>query len=75
MSIDSLSLEIEKKAQRVGYIEAILEFCDEKELEDYEDIVEQLHPILKEKVKQEFIEKNYIPSLKRQTKLDNFFKE
>lgn len=75
MSLDTLSLEIEKKAARVGYIEAMIEFCEEKEIEEYEDVLEHLHPIVKEKIKQEFIQKNFIPRLKTSALLDNFFKD
>ncbi len=75
MSIDSVSLEIEKKASKVGYIEAMIEFCEEKQIDEYEDVLEHLHPIVKEKIKQEFIQKNYLPKLKVAASLDNFFKE
>jgi hypothetical protein len=75
MSIDALSLEIERRATKVGFIEAIIDFCEEKEILEYEDILEHLHPITKEKIKQEFIDKNFIPSKKSGFKLDNFFKD
>ena len=74
MALDNLSLDIERRAESVGYINAILEFCEEKEKEDYEDVLELLHPILKEKIKQEFIDKGYLPHLKTKNPFELFFK-
>lgn len=73
MAIDNLTLDIEKRALEHGYIHAIINFCEEKRIYDYEDVLQLLHPILKEKIKQEFIDKNYIPSLKRKQKFNSFF--
>ena len=47
---------------------------EEKEKEDYEDVLELLHPILKEKIKQEFIDKGYLPHLKTKNPFELFFK-
>jgi uncharacterized protein (DUF4213/DUF364 family) len=73
MGIDNLSLDIERRALTVGYINAFIEFCEEKEKDDYEDVLEMLHPILKDKIKQEFIEKNFLPHLKVKNPFDSFF--
>jgi hypothetical protein len=58
--IDAFSMDIELRAVRLGsHIEAVLEFCEEKNIEDYYDVTELLHPIVLEKLKSEFIQKKF----------------
>ena len=69
----NLDKEIETRALRLGsYIDAIIEFCFEKEIGDFENVVELLNPILIEKVKTEFYEKNFIPEKKITNSLVEF---
>lgn len=69
----NLDKEIEIRALRLGsYIDAIIEFCFEKEIGDFENVVELLNPILIEKVKVEFYEKNFMPERKIKNSLINF---
>lgn len=48
----SLQLQIEEKVSklRMSYIEAMISFCDENDL-DYKDITKLLSPNLKDKIK------------------------
>lgn len=71
--LDQTSISIEKKAVTIGYIDAVLEYCEERGIEDYEDTIRNLHPILLEKIKQDFIDKNFFPNKKRKIKLNGFF--
>ena len=69
--LDNVTLKIEEmKVEHGSYIDAMLAFSKEFEIYDFEDILEVLHPNLRGKIKQEFIDKNHIPSLKRNTMLD-----
>lgn len=63
----------QKFLERGSYIESIVEISEDLNT-DIEDIVENLSPILVAKIKQEFIDKNYFPELKR-TNLKDFFKK
>jgi hypothetical protein len=73
--LDQFNLEIEKRALAEGsFKEAVLTFSEEKEME-VEEVYDLLNPIIKEKLKNEFILNNYIPALKIETKLENFFKD
>jgi hypothetical protein len=72
--INNLDKEIEVRASQCGsYIDAIIEFCYEKHIQDYETIIELLNPILIEKIKVEFYEKNFIPEKKIKNSLADFF--
>lgn len=72
MSIDSISLQIEQLAVKNGgsFKDAFEEFRIVNEILDVEDLYESINDILKEKIKQEFIKKNYIPSLKQNDLLE-----
>lgn len=73
--LDSVNIEIEELALKNdgSYIDAIIEFSEKKDLLDVEDVLGMLHPIVYEKVKTEFIERNYIKDKPRNKSLDNFF--
>ena len=72
--LDKLNLEIEQRALEDGsYIDAIISFCEEKEIYDYEDVTSLLHPVVLEKLKAEYKLKRYFPDNKIKTKLSNFF--
>ncbi len=73
--IDQVTIKIEEIYLETGsYIDAIIEFANKFNIQDYEDILEVVNPILKEKIKQEFIDKNYFPDKKKQTSITDFFK-
>ena len=59
-----LDIEIEQRAIKVGYMQAIIDFCEEKEIYDYEDVTEQLSDVLINKIKLEARKKNYFPDKK-----------
>lgn len=72
--LDQTSLKIEELAKREGsYIDACCIFAEQLNFTDFEDLIEILHPQLVKKIKQEFIEKNYIPALKKHDSLAAFF--
>lgn len=74
MAIDAFNTEIETRAAQLGsYIVAITEYCEEKEMDEY-DVAELLHPIVVEKVKTEFRQRNFFAGEKTQT-LDEFFED
>ena len=74
MTVNSLDLDIEILAQKRGsYMDAILEFAENKGILDYEDIIDSLHPQIVEKVKVEAIKKNYVPAMKIENDFDDFF--
>ena len=56
------------------YIEAITDFAEHHEIE-VEEIVDIMDPILKEKVKIEFIKRNYFPDKKIECTLDDFMND
>lgn len=67
-------MDIEARALRDGgYIEAIINLCEEKGIYDFEDVVELLHPILLEKVKTEFKAKKFLSRDKIENSLKDFF--
>ena len=66
-------MEIEKRAQNVGYINAIIDIKEEKNMDDFETVIEQLHPLVLEKVKQEFYEKKFFPDKKIDKNILAFF--
>lgn len=73
--LDATSLAIEKLAQENAgsYIDACTIFAEKFGFNDFEDLIEILHPLLIQKIRQEFIDKNYIPSLKPKNSLSEFF--
>ena len=73
--LDNTSLTIEKMAaeNNGSYIEACTIFAEKFGFHDFEDLIEVLHPLLIQKIRQEFIDKNYIPSLKPKNSLSEFF--
>lgn len=66
ISKDKFSEEIEKhvKKYRLSYIDAIIEYCEDKEIE-LESVGKLISKPLKEKVKQEAIELNYLAATTR----------
>ena len=74
--IDNVSLQIEEIALRnKSYIVAITEFCETNNIPDFEDLLEVLDKSIIAKVKQEFIDKNFIPSLKKDNSIIDFMEE
>jgi len=72
--IDNLSLRIEELAAKEGsYIEAMLIFTEKFGYQDYEEVLEVLHPLVLQKIKQEFISKKYIPALRNKNSIESFF--
>ena len=71
--LSGLSLVIEQYAtERNSYIAAIVDFAEEKEI-DVEDVVEVLHPQIIEKLKIEFVQKNFFKDKKIDNSLVSFF--
>lgn len=72
--LDNLSLRIEELAAKENsYIEAVLIFSEKFGYQEYEDILEILHPNIKEKLRQEFIDKKFLPNLKQKDSIESFF--
>ena len=72
MAIDAFNAEIEARAAQLGsYITAITEYCEDKDMDEY-DVADLLHPIVVEKVKTEFRQRNFFVGERSQT-LDEFF--
>lgn len=72
--IDNVSLQIEESAYKHNsYITAIIEFCEQNDIYDYEDLLEVLDKSIIPKIKQEFIDKKYIPHLKKDNSILDFF--
>ena len=75
MILTNLIDDIENRATRLhSYIEAILEYKEDKNIDDFEDITEQLNASLKEKIKMEFKLKHHF-SKEKFTNPDGFFEE
>jgi len=71
--IDNVSLQIEERAlKNKSYIIAITEFCEENNIHDFEDLLEVIDKSIINKIKQEFIDKNFIPSLKKDNSIIDF---
>lgn len=71
--LDNLSKEIELRALQEGsYIEAIKDYCELHEILDFEDVTEQLHPNVIDKIKAEFIDKHYFPDKSLGNNLSKF---
>ena len=74
--LDQTTTKIEELYQETGsYIDAFLEFAHQFEVYDYEDILSVINPILYEKIKQEFIEKNFFPDKKKKANIFDFIKK
>jgi hypothetical protein len=72
--IDNVSLQIEESAYKnKSYIIAIIEFCEQNGIHDYEDLTEVLDKSIIPKIKQEFIDKGFIPKLKKDNNILDFF--
>lgn len=73
--LDGLNTEIERLANKHNgsYIEALVEFREIREIHDFEDIVELLHPNIVQKIKQEFVSKKFFPGKKVENALPDFF--
>lgn len=75
MALDPLSLLIEEEALKYGsYIDAIVEYSKENSI-DFEDILEVVNSNVYDKVRAEFINKNFIPELKNEVNLMSFMKD
>ena len=69
--MDNTTLIIEHMALKTNsYIEAIVDFAEKYPGTDFEEIVGSLNPVLISKIRQEFIDKNYIPHLKQKSIMD-----
>lgn len=74
--LDPTTVKIEELYQETGsYIEAFIEFADKLQIYDYEDVLAIINPILHEKIKQEFIDKNFFPDKKKKASVLDFMKE
>jgi predicted metal-dependent phosphotriesterase family hydrolase len=72
---NNVSMQIEKLKLKTGsYIEAVMEFSEHNKIYDYEDLLEILNPITYNNIRQEFIDKNFIPNLKTKNGIDDFLK-
>lgn len=69
-----LDLQIEqiKQSKGISYIDAVLIFAEEREL-DFEDMVKELHSSTKEKIKYEFVQKRMVKDEKPEKNLEIFF--
>lgn len=71
--LDQTTIKIEELYTETGsYIEAFLEFAEKFQIYDYEDILAVINPILHEKIKQEFIDKNFFPGKKKKASIMDF---
>jgi hypothetical protein len=50
-------------------------FAKEFEIPDFEDILEVLNKNVVDKIRQEFIDRNFIPSMKNKNSLDDFMRD
>lgn len=75
--LDNVSLKIEQLAHENGgsYIDAMTHFAKEFEIPDFEDILEVLNPNVVAKLRQEFIDKNFIPGMKNKNSIENFMRD
>lgn len=74
--LDPTTVKIEELYQETGsYIEAFIEFTNKFQIYDYEDVLAVINPILHEKIKQEFIDKNFFPDKKKKVSVLDFMKE
>jgi len=71
--VDNVTIQIEVMAAKCGsFKEAFLDFAEMNEIYDYEDLLATISPNLLQKIKNEFIEKNYFPDKKQDNILDLF---
>lgn len=75
--LDGVSKFVAEIAAKNGghYIDAVLEYQTVNQIPDVEDITEALHPIIVEKLKQEYVQKNYFPGRKRENAIPSGFFE
>ena len=74
--LDPTTIKIEELYQETGsYIEAFIEFTNKFQIYDYEDVLAVINPILHEKIKQEFKDKNFFPDKKKKVSVLDFMKE
>jgi len=72
--LDNFNLQIEKlAAKHKSYIAAICEFAEENGIDEFEEVIPCLNSIILEKVKTEFIKKNFFSNKKITNALDSFF--
>lgn len=72
---DNVSMRIEELKLKSGsYIEAVMEFCEQNNIYDFEDLIEILNPITVNNIRQEFIDRNFIPKLKQKNGINDFMK-
>ena len=73
--MDNTTLIIENLAlKHNSYIEAVKDFLEQYPEIDEDDIIKTVSPILVGKIRQEFIDKGYIPHLKKKN-IYNFLNE
>jgi len=71
--LNNFNMDIVQRAAICGSLrEAIHELKEEKQIDDYEDIIELLHPIVLEKLKMEYYVGKCFPDMKIQNSLDSF---
>jgi hypothetical protein len=75
--MNNLDMEIENRAITLdgSYARAVIEYCEEKNIYDYEDVTDQLSDILFNKIKTEFKMKGFIRNEKHKNQVDNTFFE
>ena len=74
--LDQTTIKIEELYLETGsYIDAFLEFAVRFQIQDYEDILTVINPILHAKIKQEFIDKNFFPDKKKKASVTDFLED
>jgi hypothetical protein len=74
MALSGINLQIENLVAggELNYIEAVLHFCEENNIE-IDEVADLIDPILKEKLKTEFVRLNYFSEKKIPNQLKDFF--
>lgn len=71
--VDNVTIQIEVMAAKCGsFKEAFLDFAEMNGIYDYEDLLATISKNLYNKIKNEFIEKNYFPEKRQENILDLF---
>jgi len=65
-------IETTKIRTGLSYIDAVLDFCEDKGL-DFEDVMDDLHPSTLDKIKNEFIERNMVKGACKANSLESLF--